>query len=111
MVERETLRISTDAPWNETPRLLKEEILDVALKTTPKGICILEFTDDLPEELREIFEGLDLTVHSVSGREPTVIQLFVKNISENDVLCIIDGWAEKEGINLQHVVLSENNQE
>ena len=108
MVEREDIKVSRNAPWNKTPSLLEEGAIDVVIKTARKGKCIVEFTEELPEELREILEGLDLNAHSISGREPKLYQLYAKDITENDVMCIIDGWVKIEGIGLKEVSFSQD---
>lgn len=111
MLERETIRISTDAPWNETPSLLEKKTIDVAIKPTYKDKCIIEFTDRLPQGLREVFENLDLATRSISGRDPRLYQFYASDVTADEAISIIDEWAKKEGIKLNKVLLSEADQE
>lgn len=106
MYERDSIRVSTGAPWNETPDLLRNETVDIVFGSTRDGKRNIEFTDKLPQDLINTFEGLELTLRLISGK-PRVYQLHAINISEMELMCIIDGWAEKEGKLVEMVVFSE----
>lgn len=109
MVEREYIKVSRDAPGNQVHKLLKKpDALDVFLRTTFQGVCVVEFTDKLPQGLRDVFKSLDLKVDSISGQEPKLYRYYLSDLTENDVESVIVRWAEKEGRKMEQVSFSQD---
>jgi len=104
MVEKEVIKYSTKVPWKDTPRLLIEGEINIAIIPVTSDRCVIEFTDNLPERLRESIENLERNAQAISGQNPSVIQIFTKKgISETKVSKILVEWLDKEGMELKEV--------
>ena len=104
MVEKEVIKYSTKIPWKDVPQLLIEGEINLVIIPVDSNRCVIEFTDNLPERLRENIENLERNAQIISGQNPSVIQIFTKKgISETKVSDLLVKWLDKEGMELKEV--------
>jgi len=104
MVEKEVIKYSTKIPWKDVPQLLIEGEINLVIIPVDSDRCVIEFTDNLPERLRENIENLERNAQVISGQNPSVIQIFTKKgISETKVSDLLVEWLDKEGMELKEV--------
>jgi hypothetical protein len=104
MVEKEVIKYSTKIPWKDVPQLLIEGEVSLVIIPVDSNRCVIEFTDNLPERLRENIENLERNAQIISGQNPSVIQIFTKKgISETKVSDLLVEWLDKEGMELKEV--------
>ena len=104
MVEKEVIKYSTKIPWKDVPQLLIEGEINLVIIPVDSDRCVIEFTDNLPERLRENIENLERNAQIISGQNPSVIQIFTKKgISETKVSDLLVEWLDKEGMELKEV--------
>lgn len=104
MVEKEVIRYSTKVSWRDTPQLLIEGEINIAVIPVASDRCVIEFTDNLAEGLRESIENLERNAQVISGQNPSVIQIFTKKgISGTKVIDLLAEWLDKEGMELKEI--------
>jgi hypothetical protein len=104
MVEKEVIKYSTKIPWKDVPQLLIEGEVSLVIIPVDSNRCVIEFTDNLPERLRENIENLERNAQIISGQNPSVIQIFTKKgISGTKVSDLLVEWLDKEGMELKEV--------
>ena len=104
MVEKEVIKYSTKIPWKDVPQLLIEGKINLVVIPVDSDRCVIEFTDNLPERLRENIENLERNAQIISGQNPSVIQIFTKKgISGTKVSDLLVEWLDKEGMELKEV--------
>jgi hypothetical protein len=104
MVEKEVITYSTKVPWKDVPQLLIEGEINLVIIPVDSNRCVIEFTDNLPERLRENIENLERNAQIISGQNPSVIQIFTKKgISGTKVSDLLVEWLDKEGMELKEV--------
>lgn len=104
MVEKEVIKYSTKVPWKEAPRLLMEGEINLVIFPVERDRCIIEFTDNLPERIREGLENIERNSQVISGQNPSVIRIYTKKgITETKVSDFLVEWFSKEGVELKEV--------
>jgi hypothetical protein len=104
MVEKEVITYSTEAPWKDVPQLLIEGEINIAIIPVDSDRCVIEFTDNLPERLRENIKKFERNAQVISGQNPSVIQIYTKKgISGTKVSDLLAKWLDKEGMELKEV--------
>jgi hypothetical protein len=104
MVEKEVIKYSTKIPWKDVPQLLIEGEINLVVIPVDSDRCVIEFTDNLPERLRENIEKLERNAQIISGQNPSVIQIFTKKgVSGTNVSDLLAEWLDKEGMELKEV--------
>lgn len=104
MVEKEVIKYSMEVPWKETSRLLMEGEINLIIFPVERNRCIIEFTDNLPERIREGLENIEKNARVISGQNPSVIRIYTKKgISETEVSDFLVEWSHEEGMELKKV--------
>ncbi|MBU0572721.1 hypothetical protein KKH23_02730 [Patescibacteria group bacterium] len=104
MIEKEGIRYSTNVPWKDVPQLLIEGEIDLVIVPVDSDRCVIEFTDNLPERLREGLGNFERNAQIISGQNPSVIQIYTKKgISGTKVSDFLAEWLHKEGMELREV--------
>lgn len=102
MVEKEAITYSTKVLWKNTPQLLMEGEINIAIIPVASDRCVIGFTDNLPEGLKKSIENLKKNAQVISGQNPSVIQIFTKKgISGTKVIDLLAEWLDKEGMELK----------
>jgi hypothetical protein len=66
--------------------------------------CIIEFTDNLPERIKEGLENIERNARVISGQNPSVIRIYTKKgITETEVSDFLAEWLHEEGMELKEV--------
>lgn len=104
MIEKEVIKYSTKVPWEEPSRLLMEGEINLVKFPVERDRCIIEFTDNLPERVREGLDNIERNARVISGQDPSIIQIYTKKgITETKVSDFLVEWFRKEGVELEEV--------